>query len=324
MRPLRPTLIAGLLLMAAGAAPARTEQANAPAWITLGTMGGPVPDPARAQPANALVLGRDVYLVDVGDGAVEQLAKAHLQAMQVKAVFLSHLHFDHTGGLAALLGLRYQTNAPGPLAIYGPPGTRALVDGLVASMRPAAAAGYGLPGAPVMDPASTVTVTELVDGGTATLGGFSVRAARNTHYSFAPGSAEDSRYQSLSLRFDLPGRSIVYTGDTGPSPAVEKLGRGADLLVSEMIDVPATMARIARLQPDMPAGQRAAMAEHLTRHHLTPLQVGEMAQAMNVKQVVLTHLVVADADPAAVDRYLADIHQSFAGPVTPAHDLERF
>jgi ribonuclease BN (tRNA processing enzyme) len=324
MIPLHRALITGLLLSAAGSAAAQTQQPAAPAWITLGTMGGPVPEPGRSQPANALVLGRDVYLVDVGDGAVEQLAKAGLQAMQVKAVFLSHLHFDHTGGLAALLGLRYQTYAPGPLRIYGPPGTKALVDGLVASMRPAAAAGYGLPGAPVIDPASTVVVTEMADGATVTLGAMTVRAAKNSHYSFAPGSAEDSRYQSLSLRFDLPGRSILYTGDTGPSPAVEKLGRGADLLVSEMIDVPATMAAIARLQPDMPAGQRDAMAEHLTRHHLTPRQVGDMAKAMGVQQVVLTHLVIARADAPAIERALAEIHQSFPGPVTAAHDLERF
>ncbi|WP_294334229.1 MBL fold metallo-hydrolase [uncultured Sphingomonas sp.] len=323
MHPLRALLLAALLLSAAGTARAQTPTA-APAWITLGTMGGPVPEPARSQPANALVLGRDVYLVDVGDGAVEQLAKVDLQALQVKAVFLSHLHFDHTGGLAALIGLRYQTNAPGPLHVYGPPGTKALVDGLVASMQPAAAAGYGLPGAPVIDPATTVVVTEMVDGTTETLGGFTVRAAKNSHYSFPPGSAEDSHYQSLALRFDLPGKSIVYTGDTGPSPAVDALGRGADLLVSEMIDVPATMAAIARIQPNMPAAQRDAMAEHLTRHHLTPQQVGEMAKAMGVKQVVLTHLVIARADQAAIDRAIATIHQSFPGPVTAAQDLERF
>ena len=53
---------------------------------------------------------------------------------------------------------------------------------------------------------------------------------------FAPGSAEDRNYKSLSFRFDLPGRSIVYTGDTGPSAAVETLAKGADLLVSNFVE----------------------------------------------------------------------------------------
>ena len=33
-------------------------------WITLGTAAGPIPDPARSQPANALVLGEKAYVVD--------------------------------------------------------------------------------------------------------------------------------------------------------------------------------------------------------------------------------------------------------------------
>ena len=45
-------------------------------FITLGTHGGPVSDRNRSQPANALVVGEAVYLVDAGDGAVQQLARA--------------------------------------------------------------------------------------------------------------------------------------------------------------------------------------------------------------------------------------------------------
>src|SRR3954466_6083356 len=68
-------------------------------FIVLGTASGPNSEAARAQPANALTIGGQVYLVDAGDGAVAQLAKANLRLAAVRAVFLSHLHFDHTGGM---------------------------------------------------------------------------------------------------------------------------------------------------------------------------------------------------------------------------------
>ena len=73
-------------------------------------------------------------------------------------------------------------------------------------------------------------MVEIRDGATFDLGATHVTAAKNTHYTLAPGRAEDHEFESLSLRFDTPTRSIVYTGDTGASPAVGKLVRGADLL----------------------------------------------------------------------------------------------
>ena len=306
------------------ATPLAAQAPAADVFVTLGTRGGPIADAQRSQPANVLVRGRDAYLVDVGDGTAQQLARAGIALPRVKAVWISHLHFDHTGGLSAIIGLRYQTDVLGPLAIYGPPGTKALVAGIIASMQPAADAGYGLPGSRRVDPASIVTVTELGDGQGVALDGMSVRVAQNTHYSFAPGSDPDRRFKSFSYRFDLPGRSIVYTGDTGPSPAVERLARGADLLVSEMIDVDATVDTVRRNTPGMAPAAMAGMRRHLSDHHLTPPQVGELAARAGVKRVVVTHFVAPDATPAQIAAYLADIRKSYAGPAVIANDLDRF
>mgnify|MGYP003630583897 CR=1 FL=1 len=300
------------------------EHADAGTWITLGTRGGPVTTPTRSQPANLLMFKGKKYLVDVGDGTAGQLSKANMQTAMLDGVFISHLHFDHTGGLAAILGLRFQTNATQTLTIYGPPGTQELVDGILNSMTPGATANYGVPGAPPKDHRARIEVVELRDGVKMDVDGMMLSVRNNTHYSFAPGTALAKRFQSLSYRFDMPGRSIVYTGDTGPSRAVEELAKDADLLVAEMMDVPLIVAAVVRNNPKLPAPAAKNMESHLTKHHLLPKDVGELATRAGVKAVVVTHFAGAEpVNPKFFD-YLKTIAEYYEGPVVIANDMDEY
>lgn len=315
----------GLAALAVGGASAQDSPGppEAPKWVTLGTHGGPVSDRIRSEPANAILIGPDAYVVDVGDGTCEQLAKAGRSIGQVKAVFISHLHFDHIGGLGALVGLRNQLGVPGVLTIVGPRGTKALVKGLADATVPSAEAGYGFQDKPFVDPASQLEVVEMSDGDIVEVGPMKVTARQNTHYSFAPGSEMDERYQSLSFRFDAPGRSIAYTGDTGPSAAVNELASGVDLLVAEMIDLDSilTPAQRTRLAANA-TGQD--MPRHLSEHHITPEQVGEMAAAANAASLVVTHLVTPGATATDLLRYHKAIGRHYSGPIVIANDLDVF
>lgn len=293
-------------------------------WITLGTGAGPVTSSTRSQPANLLRFGGRDYLVDVGDGAAGQSGKAGVQTKAIDAIFISHLHFDHTAGLTGILGLRFQTSGSDPLTIYGPPETQQLVDGILAAMEPGATANYGVAGAAPVDHRAGIRVVELRDGDSVDVDGMTVTVRKNTHYSFPEGSELAARFQSFSYRFDLPGRSIVYTGDTGPSATVEELASGADLLVVEMMDIPLTIGRMIAANPGIPETVSRAMQSHLSEHHLSPTHVGELATRAGVGSVVVTHFSGWEKKQPGHLRYLQEIAAHYDGPYLIADDMDAF
>lgn len=291
-------------------------------WTALGTAGGPVPTAERAEPSNLLTADGQRILVDAGDGTVNQMARIGLDLGAIDTVFISHLHLDHSGGLGAVIGLHWMNQFPRPLTIYGPPGTKTLVDGIVASMAAPAKIGFGL-GTPPPAPQGSVRAVEIADGSRLTLGSLSVRAAGNTHFAH-DGPAEAQPNVSLSYRFTLGKRAITYTGDTGPSSAVTALAKGSDLLVSEVIDLDRLIAGIRQRRPDATPEMLAGMQKHLSTHHLVPRDIGAMAADAGVGHVVLTHFAIpgplSDSEPAIRE----GIRQTFAGPLDLARDLSSY
>jgi ribonuclease BN (tRNA processing enzyme) len=310
-----------LLLANATQNGAKAQTTAASTWITLGTSGGAIPNAMRSQPAHLLESGNQNILVDCGDGAAEQLAKVGIVPARIHTIFISHLHFDHIGGLFGLLGLRFQVDSPGVVTIYGPPGIKATIDGLMTAAEPMADVGAGIPGQARREPRDSVKVIEITGGQSITIGDIKVTAATNTHYSFPPGSPQAAQFQSLSYRFDLPYRSIVFTGDTGPSTAVERLAQGADLLVTEIAGVDGAIAAMKRSNPSISEEQLATFRRHLLEQHLAPDQVGLLASRAGVKKVVLVH---NDLNEAGLAQALAVIGQTYHGPVVESHDLDRF
>ena len=289
-------------------------------WSTLGTMCGPIGSATRAQPANLLYNDEHAIVVDAGDGVVDQLNKAGVPLMSVQTVVISHLHIDHTAGLQGIVGRRLQSMVPTPLTIYGPPGTKQEVDRIQASLQylidllNASLGGQ--------TPSFHITVNEITDGSTFTVGPAKATAAINSHYStFAPGTAEAQKFQSLSYRFDMADRSIAFTGDTGPSTNVERLARGVDLLVSEIGDPEIAVDQIKAMRPDLPAFATSAIKQHFEKEHLSPENVGLLAQAAEAKAVVVTHNPLEGAQMAAAR---PRISAHFSGPVAFANDLDNW
>jgi ribonuclease BN (tRNA processing enzyme) len=103
---------AGMSAMAATASTdATTAVAIAPVertkLILLGTAAGPVPKATRSQPATAIVVDGKVYLFDVGNGVLRQLAKAGYSVSDVAGIFITHNHFDHNADLGSVMAFRW-------------------------------------------------------------------------------------------------------------------------------------------------------------------------------------------------------------------------
>lgn len=322
---IRP-LFVGALAAGLAVLPIRPAQAaeTCPAlrWTTLGTAGGPVPTSERAEPSNLLIAGGQYVLVDTGDGTVNQLARIGLDLRPVSAVFLSHHHMDHTGGLAAVISLRWMNTMPGVLTVFGPPGTQEIVDGILKTMQPQSRIGFGL-GTATPRPEGSVRVVELRSGAQVKLGDLVVRTAENSHFDKVEGAKDHAL--SLSYRFELGARSITYTGDTGPSEEVRTLAGGTDLLVSEIIDLEPILAAIKLRRPDMDAQTYAQMKQHLSTHHITAVDLGALAGKAKPSRLILTHFAIPPGPTRNSESRLREgIAAGYDGPVELAQDLSTF
>lgn len=121
---------------------------------------------------------------------------------------------------------------------------------------------------------------------------------------------------AFGYRFDTPDGSIVISGDTRPSPNLIDLAHGADFLVHEVIDERWLAEFIATLPPAV----GGPLGEHLVSAHTTIEQVGQVAQAAEVKNLVLSHLIPSEI-PA--NRF-KPLRKAFAGNVHVGRDLMSF
>jgi ribonuclease BN (tRNA processing enzyme) len=159
--------------------------------------------------------GASPVLLDCGATSLAALKRLRLDPGEISAVFVSHLHGDHFGGLPFLILDGQFSRRTAPLAVAGPPGT---------ATRLAEALECLFPGSSQVRRRFGVEVTELAPGTVGTVCGSRVRTWEADHPSGAP---------ALLLRLDLAGQVIAYTGDTAWTGAITDAAAGADLLIAE-------------------------------------------------------------------------------------------
>jgi ribonuclease BN (tRNA processing enzyme) len=272
--------------------------------VLLGT-GTPNPDPERSGPAVAVVAGGSAYLVDAGAGVVRQAAAAAkrglpaLEAARLDRIFLTHLHSDHTLGLPDLLLTPWVLERDAALEVFGPPGTAAMVQHLLAAyeedirrridgLQPQNATGQ------------RAVVHEIGPGEVYRDANVTVRAFAVAHEQWPV---------ALGYRFDVGERSVVISGDTRPTDAVVAACDGCDVLVHEVY----ADAGFARRAPEWRRYHASA--------HTGSADLAVLAERARPGLLVLYHQLywgTSDAD------LLREVQAGYAGRVVSGADLDVF
>jgi len=273
--------------------------------VLLGT-GTPIPDPERQGPATAVVVDGLPLLFDAGPGVVRQAQAAadrhRLRALSPESyrhVFLTHLHSDHTTGLPDLLLGAWVLGRRSPVRVVGPPGTQAMVDGILSSWQADMAIRKGVEDLPASG--IQVEVLETEGGVVFEEGELQVRALKVPHGTW-----------DVALGFVVQAgpRRVVISGDTAPSAPLMAACDGCDLLVHEVYS--------------KRGFDRVPVASFQTYHgtfHTSGLELGVLATQARAQKVVLTHqLFFGSPEEQVVD----EVKAGFAGPVVSGHDLQRF
>ena len=174
--------------------------------VLLGT-GFPRPDPERAGPSTAVVVGDKTFVVDAGRGVVLRLAAAELPLESLRAVFLTHLHSDHTADLPDLFDTSWQFGRDAPFELYGPRGTKTLSDAMLKFFEVDIHVRRDLV---EKHPGAGATIrTHIVHEGVV----YQDTDTRVTAFAVDHEPVEPA----FGYRFDCGSRSIVISGDTRPS-----------------------------------------------------------------------------------------------------------
>lgn len=270
--------------------------------VLLGT-GTPIPDPERGGPALAIVVNGASYVVDAGPGVVRRAVAAAmrdsmpaLRAPNLRYVFITHLHSDHTLGLPDIMLTPAVMHRKVPLHVYGPPGTQAMVTGILRAYREDIELRiHGLERGD--SNAYRVLVHEVTPGLVYRDSNVTVTAFRVPHGSWR---------SALGYRFDARGRSIVVSGDTGPSNAIVDACHGCDVLVHEVY----SKKGFDRL----PSGNQ----RYHSTFHTSAVELGDLAARAKPKLLLLTHILFFGE---TADEILGEARSRYDGQVVAGTDL---
>ena len=272
--------------------------------ILLGT-GTPFADPTKSGPSLAIVVNNASYIVDCGPGVVRRAAQARalgfpsLEAAQLKTLFITHLHSDHTIGLADIILTPAVLDRNAPIRIYGPVGSKKMTDDLMSAYKEDIAIRInGLEKGDAI--AYQVNTNEIKEGqiykdSNLTVTAFNVQHGQWDH--------------AFGFVFQTKDKKIVISGDCTYSENLIKYAKDCDILVHEVYSDAGLKKRTQRWQ------------DYHSTFHTSTYQLADIANIVKPKLLILNHQLTFGT---SLQSLLDELKSKYAGPVVNGADLDVF
>lgn len=204
--------------------------------------------PSAESPCSGYLLSEDGYNVwmDAGNGTLVELQK-HIAIRDVDAIILSHVHPDHCADIYPFFFAIMHPAPETPLPVFTPPGVRERLEALIGTES-------------IERWRTFLDWRELTPGDVDETGPVRLEAFDAAH-----------SVANTTLRIGAGGRTLCFSGDTGPNEHLARAARGADLFLCEA----------SWSQDDV------GVMEPI---HLTAREAGTAAHEAGVDRLLLTHM----------------------------------
>ena len=285
--------------------------------VFLGT-GAPLNNPDRCGCGQVVVAGDTHVMVDCGWGSARRIVPAGLRPADIGVAVFTHMHSDHITDFPDFLFQRWTGGATTPLQIFGPAGTKEVMDGFMMAMRQDIGFRQAHHGDLLHPEGAKVEVTEIP--ATAAPNQFHVagdlvlESFEVDHFPVVP---------ALGFRFSVDGRTAVLSGDTSLCDSLVQAAENADLFVCEAMNQPMMTQLISMLEA-MGRKREAGLMSDVPDYHITTTQVANVAAKAAVRELVLTHIIppVPNDDAREAD-FMAGMAAIYNGPIRMARDTQR-
>ncbi len=283
--------------------------------IRVTVLGSGNPWPTRAQASASILVEvgneeRDIFIFDIGTGAIANYASLKLPVNALNKVFISHLHADHIGDLITLSGsLSKVGRADGPVFVWGPSGseprlgTKHFCESITEALAWNNAADKG-----AINPDSMRILASEFD--------FS-----KTHVIYDANGVKITSFPvvhcisgAVGYRLDFAGLSFGFSGDSRPSWPLVRVCEGVDLLIHECFPPAKVLAASSGLSIE-----RATMA--LNAAHTSPKAAGKVFSLVKPRVAGLWHTLLS---PPIISMIFEELGTEYDGPVVQTQDFTVF
>ncbi|MEM7082984.1 MAG: MBL fold metallo-hydrolase [Pseudomonadota bacterium] len=270
--------------------------------VTVLGSGTPIPSPTQFGTAILVEAGEEYLLFDCGRGCTTRLAQLD-QALitRVTHLFITHLHSDHIVGVDDLWLNGWTQGRNIPLEIWGPEG----IHQMMASMRDAFAFDIHrrhTDGLPATQEGIADAFTELLDDGVVFFrNGVTVTAFKVDHATVKP---------AWGFRVDYKNRSVMISGDTTVTESLYTYGKGADVILQEVISPLMTTYLKNNFTPKQVA--------KVLSYHTEAKDAGDVFRESEPRLAVYYHTGTSERSTRPL---LAETREVYDGRLEVSHDL---